>query len=88
MWAYHNIDNQNGNVTQRASTSTQVSERFVSRGIDNEQTRNLVLLVAVLIHDGSLLLDCIHREVCSTNLLSDTAGFTLLNIGLTNLDVG
>ena len=53
--------------------------------IDDEKTRNLVLLLAVLIHDGSLLLDSLRREVSSTNLLGDTAGFTLLDVGLTDL---
>ena len=76
----------------------------MSGGIDDEKTRNLVLLLAILedsqqvvsscdatkklylVHDSSLGLDSIHREVRSTNLLSDTTGFAFLNVGLPNLN--
>lgn len=44
----HEVDDKNGNVTERTSTRTEVGERFVTRSIDDEQSRNFVLLRAVL----------------------------------------
>ena len=85
MEPYHDIDDKNGNVTKRATTSSQIRERLVSGSINNEQTRNLVLLTAILVHDGSLGLDGLDGEVRCTNLLGDTSSFTLLDVRLTNL---
>ena len=53
--------------------------------VDDKETGNLELERTVLVDDSGLLADGIDREVCRTNLLRDTTGFTLLNIGLTNL---
>ena len=83
---HHDIDDKDSNVTERATTSTQVCERFVTGGIDDQETRNLVFLLAILVHNSSLLFDSLGREVSSTNLLCDTTGFTLLDIGLTDLN--
>ena len=40
----HDVDNENGNVAERASSSTQVGERLVTGRVDDEQSRELVLL--------------------------------------------
>ena len=45
---YHDIDDQDGDITQRTTTSSQVREGFVPRCIDDEQARNLVFLRSVL----------------------------------------
>lgn len=57
----------------------------MTRCVDDEQTRGLKLHLALGVHDRSLRLDCFGREVSCTNLLSDTSGFSLLDIGLTDL---
>ena len=57
----------------------------MSWGINDEQARNLVLLTAILVHDGRLGLDGLDGAVRRTNLLSDTSSFTLLDVRLTNL---
>jgi len=49
---YHDIDNQYGDIAQRAATRSQVCEGFVSRRIDDEKARNLVFLRSVLIAAG------------------------------------
>jgi hypothetical protein len=85
--AYHYIDNEDGDVTERAATSSEVGERLVTRGVDNEQTGDVVLCFAVLVQHLRLLLDSIHGEERGTNLLGDSAGFALLHVGLTNLCV-
>lgn len=56
--------------------------------VDDEKARNLVLLGAVLVHDSSLGLDRLDREVGGTDLLCDTSGFAFLYIRLTNLHMG
>jgi hypothetical protein len=57
----------------------------VPGGIDDEQSRDLELESAVLVDNGCLLLDSFDWEVGSSDLLSDTASFTFLNVGLPNL---
>lgn len=84
----------------------------MTRGIDNEETRDLVLVRSVLreakkrkeesarvsfdlgstrrkqahlVNNGSLGLDSLDGEVGSSNLLSDSSSFSLLDVGLTNL---
>lgn len=81
----HNIDDQDGNVTERASTRTKVSEGFVSRSVDYKKARNLVFLRTVLVQNRSFGHDSIYRKVRSTDLLGNTSSFTLLNVGLTDL---
>ena len=44
----HDIDNQDGNITQRTATRPQVREGLVSGCIDDEETRNLVFLRSIL----------------------------------------
>lgn len=46
--AYRDVDNQDSNVTQRTSTGSQVGERLVTRGVNNQQTRNLEVEFAIL----------------------------------------
>ena len=45
---YHNVDDQDSNITQRTAARPQVGERFVSRCIDDKKTRNLVFLRSIL----------------------------------------
>ncbi|GKT50196.1 uncharacterized protein ColSpa_10378 [Colletotrichum spaethianum] len=68
--AVHDIDNKNGDVAE---------------GIDDQQTWDLELKRAVSVDNGRLLPDSLDREVGSTNLLSNTTGFALLHVGLTDL---
>ena len=56
--AYHDIHDKDSDVTKRASTSTQVGEGFVSGGIDDEKTRNLVLLLAILEDSQQVVPSC------------------------------
>lgn len=84
---HRDINDQDGNVTQRTSSGSQVGKRLVSRGINDQQPRNLVLDSPVLVDDGRLLLDGLDREVGGTNLLGDSTCFTFLNTCLTNLIV-
>lgn len=81
----HDIDNQNGNVTERRTTGSEVRERLVTRCIDNQETGDLELELAIRVDDGRLLSDGLDREVCSTDLLCDTTGFAFLDVGLSNL---
>lgn len=55
------------------------------RSVDDQQTRNLEIKGSIFVHYCGLRLDCFHGEVCGTNLLGDTACFTFLDVGLTNL---
>ena len=48
METYHDIDDENGDVTQRATARPQVRERLVSGRIDNKQPRDLELEAVVL----------------------------------------
>ena len=58
----------------------------MSRRVDDQETRDLVLLLAVLIHDSRLGLDGLDWEVCRADLLCDTSCFPFLHISLTDLD--
>ena len=60
----------------------------MSRRIDNQKTGDLVLSLAVLVQNSSLRLDRIDGEVRCTDLLSDTTRFALLDIRLSNLNLG
>lgn len=53
--------------------------------VDDQQTGHLELELAVLVDDLGLLLDGLDRKVGSTNLLSDTTSFALLDVGLADL---
>lgn len=57
----------------------------MTRCVDNEQTRDLEFESVVLVDDRSLGLEGVHREVCGTDLLSDTTSFALLDVGLADL---
>lgn len=57
----------------------------MTRGIDDKKTGNLELELAVLVDNSCFLLNGFGWEVCSTNLLSDTTGFALLDVGLSDL---
>jgi hypothetical protein len=46
--AYRDIDDQDGNVTQGASSRSQVGKGLVPRGIDDEETGDLELEGVVL----------------------------------------
>jgi hypothetical protein len=81
----HDIDDQNGNVTERRTTGTQVGEGLVTRCIDDQETGHLELEAAVAVDHGRLLLDGVYREVGSTDLLGNTTSFALLDVGLSNL---
>jgi hypothetical protein len=83
--AVHDVDNQDSNVTERRTTSTEVCERLVARCIDDKQTRDLHLESTILVDDSSLLLESVDREVCGTDLLGNTTSFALLHVCLTDL---
>ena len=46
--AHSDVDDQDGDVTQRTSTGSQIGERLVTRSIDDEQTRYLEVEFTVL----------------------------------------
>jgi hypothetical protein len=81
----HDVDDQNGDVAERRTARPQVGERLVPGGVDDEETGHLKLELAVGVNHGRLLLDGLDREVGGTNLLSDTTGLALLDVGLANL---
>lgn len=81
----HDVNDEDGDVAERAASRTQVSEGFVAWCVDNEKTREFELLNIVLAQHRCLALDRFDREVGGTNLLSDTSGFSLLNVRLSNL---
>ncbi|ROW05672.1 hypothetical protein VMCG_05275 [Cytospora schulzeri] len=81
----HDIDDQNSNVAKRRTSGTQVGERLVTGRVDDQETRDLELKLAILVDDMCLLLDGVDGEVSGTNLLSDTTGLTFLDVGLTDL---
>lgn len=41
---HHDIDDENGDVAEGRTTSTEVSERLVTRSVNDEQSGELVLL--------------------------------------------
>ena len=41
----HNIDDQDGNITERRASITQVAERLVARGVDDQKTGHFELVV-------------------------------------------
>jgi len=45
---HHDINDENGNVTERRSSSSKVTERLMTRGVDDEESRDLVLVGSVL----------------------------------------
>jgi hypothetical protein len=57
----------------------------VTRGIDNQKTGDLELELAVLVDNLCLGAQSIDGEVSGTDLLGNTTGFTLLDIGLADL---
>lgn len=82
----HEIDDENGDITQVATATSQVGERLVTGRIDEEDTVRLHLQLAteMLTQFGRLLDQVLTRQEGSTNLLGDTTGFTSLDIRLTN----
>lgn len=82
---HHDIDDENSNVTKGRTTSSKIRERFVTRGIDDEETGKLVFCEISISENASLLLDSVHREVGGSDLLSDSSCFSFLNVRLTNL---
>ena len=57
---YHDVDNEDSDITKRASTGTQVRERLVARCVDDEKTGDLVLLLAILLYNER------SQAVCDT----------------------
>jgi hypothetical protein len=45
---YHDVDNEDSNVTERRTTRTQVGERLVTRCVNDQQTGDLVVLETIL----------------------------------------
>lgn len=82
---HRNVHNENSNVTQATTPSSQVCETFVSRRIDNEQTRDLNFVLSAGIDDSRLFLNSSTWEECRSDLLGNTTGFTFLYGSLTNL---
>jgi hypothetical protein len=99
--AYHDVDNKDGDVTERTSTGTEVGEGLVTRRVDDQQTRDVVLEVTILhialghitrntiptnlVEHQGLLLDGVHGEEGCTDLLGNTARLAFLYVGLANL---
>lgn len=54
-------------------------------GVDDEETGNLELELAIGVDDRRLLLDCIDREVRCADLLRDASRLALLDVGLPDL---
>lgn len=86
QWTHHNVDDEDSDVAKRRSTGSQVGERLVTGRVDDEQTRNLVVELAVPVEDLGLFLDGRDGEVGGSDLLSDTSRLTLLDVGLTDLE--
>lgn len=80
-----NVNDENCDVTQGGASCAQVGEGLVPWCINDQETRNLVFFEIGLSKDLSLLFNPIDWEEGGTNLLGDTAGFTLLHVGLSNL---
>ena len=78
----HDIDNKHGQVTKRATSRTQVGERLVTWCVDDEETWQFEIKRLASSHDIDVMLQIFTWEVCCTNLLSDTASFVSLHVGL------
>ena len=72
----HDIHHQNSNVTERGATRTKVRKTLVTRGIDDQQPRNLNLERCHLRDIGGLVTQHGCREESGTNLLRDTTSLT------------
>ena len=82
----HDIDDKNSDIAEGRATGTEVAEGFVTRGINHQKTRDLVLerkilepstreRRACLLCLVCALLQVVSRKVSRTNLLCDTSSF-------------
>lgn len=76
----HNIDDEDSDITQRRASGTQITERLVAGGIDDEQTWNFQRHVVESGHHSSLFADGFDRNVSGSDLLRDSAGFAILDV--------
>ena len=91
--AVHEIDHQNGNVTERRAARAQIRKRLVARRVDHEQARHtdlgqLLLCVAALLLGSRsvgqrlcLHLERFQRKIGGTNLLRNATRLATLHIG-------
>mmetsp|Transcript_2637 Transcript_2637/g.4257 ORF Transcript_2637/g.4257 Transcript_2637/m.4257 type:complete len:582 (-) Transcript_2637:615-2360(-) len=81
----HEINDKNGNITQRRSTISKVRERLVTWCIDDKHTRHINVEFLRDIELGSLRFERLLFKVRGTNLLRNSSSLTLLHIGFSNL---
>ncbi len=74
------IDDQNSNVTKTRTSRPQVTETFVTRCINNQQTRHVDIHWIKIFTLLDLFNQFLLRKQSSSNLLSNTSSFSLLNV--------
>ena len=80
--AMHQIDYQDSDITERRSSASEVGERFVTWGIDDQEAWQVIWNIYLVSHLLHVAIDVLFREVGCTDLLSDTSSFTCLHICL------
>mmetsp|Transcript_39728 Transcript_39728/g.105176 ORF Transcript_39728/g.105176 Transcript_39728/m.105176 type:complete len:521 (-) Transcript_39728:1181-2743(-) len=82
LQSVHDVNDQNRDVAQGGASVAKVGEGFVSRCIDDEQTRNLN--VEIFFDFRGLLSQSQIWEKRGTDLLRDATCFSVLNVRTTN----
>ena len=81
----HDVDDEHGQVAQRGASRTQVCERLMARGINDEKAWDFQFKLLTTTHYIDMVLEIIRWEVCRTYLLSDTTSLVSLHICLSEL---
>jgi hypothetical protein len=75
----YNINDENGHIAKRRTSRSKISERLMTRSINNEETWKFKIDWNIILNFINVTSDIFWWEESSTNLLSDTTSFTSLN---------
>jgi len=82
LQAVHDVDHQHRQVTKGGTTRTQVGERLVTGGVNDEEAGQFQVKWFSALHHVNVILQVHLWEVSGTDLLSDTTRLVCLHISL------
>ena len=81
----HDVDDEDGEIAKRGASRSQVGERLVTWGVDDEEAWDFQSKLFSALHDLDMMRQVLLREVRRANLLRDTTSFIRLNVRLSQL---
>ena len=81
----HHIDDKHSHVAKVTASCSQVGERLVARRVNNQKAGDLIFDLINVIKLIKVLFEVFPGEIRGTDLLSDTASFASLHVGLAQL---